>query len=336
MEGLPTEISRRRVTLALLAIQSIAALLILIGQLVIDVGGLATALASGAAVAVGVALLAAAWRGWEHAGALNVVLVTLLVGIGTPMQFVGQLSALIVLVPAAVALILARPIWIIGSMVGTLAIYSLRNGAETGSYWNAYIGDVRTLATVILLIACMFLSRLIADSAGRRARVAIERANVARAEAEAQSLLSAGQAEELAAQNEQQSRLLALVADLEAPVVAVEAGVLLAALVGQLDERRLERIVRRLLDEAAGQRAALVILDVTGASAIDALAAGGLARAAQALRLIGCEVALTGLSPSVAQLLAGQGELLAGVTTLRAPEEALAAWRLALAGRTLR
>jgi anti-anti-sigma regulatory factor len=254
------------------------------------------------------------------------VLITLLTGIGTPEPFVTKASALIVLVPTSIALILARPAWIIGSMVGVLAIYSLRGG-PANYFVNAYIGDLRTLGTVIFLVGCMFLSRLVAETAQRAAEAAAERADLARAEAEQKAGLLVQQAEDLAVRNEEQSRLLALVDTLEVAAVALDDGILLAPLIGRVDQRRLDILTERLLKQATLQRTLLVILDVAGVPSISATVAVALGRLAQALQLVGCTVMITGLTSTVAQTLTAEGVGFPGVATIRAPQEALALWR---------
>lgn len=318
-------ITRRHVTLTLLAIQMVASLLIVVGQ--IALGGDSVTLAmQAAAVIVSVALLAAAWREWPWAGPVDVWLITLLVGFGTPEPFVTTATALIAIVPPATALVLARPRWVVLSMLGVLVIYSGRAGVANG-FWNAYIGDARTLGTVVFLVGSMLLSRLVSETALRAAAREADRADAARADAEQQASALARQAEDLSARNQDQQRLLALVDQLETPFVAVEEGVLLVPLVGQLDPRRMATLAQRLLAQVARARTRLTVLDVTGIPTIDQQVGDGLQQIVQALRLIGCEVILTGVNAQVAHSLTIQGVHLDGVETLRAPQDALARWR---------
>lgn len=318
-------ITRRHVTLTLLAIQAAASLLILVGQAAL--GGEPFTLAIQAvAVVVSVALLAAAWRDWPWAGPVDVWLITLLVGFGTPEPFVTTATALIAIVPPATALVLARPRWVVLSMLGVLAIYSGRAG-EANGFWNAYIGDARTLGTVVFLVGSMLLSRLVSETALRAGEREAARADAARADAERQAAERARQAEALSARNQEQERLLALVDQLETPFVVIDAGVLLVPLIGQLDARRMGALAPRLLSQVAERRTRLAILDVTGIPAIDQQVGDGLRQIVQALRLIGCAVMLTGINAEVARDLVRQGLDLDGVETLRAPQDALARWR---------
>lgn len=58
-----------------------------------------------------------------------------------------------------------------------------------------------------------------------------------------------------------------------------------------------------LLEGVSTHRATLAILDITGVRVIDTHVAGALIRAAQAARLLGVEVVLSGISPEIAQTL---------------------------------
>jgi anti-anti-sigma regulatory factor len=127
----------------------------------------------------------------------------------------------------------------------------------------------------------------------------------------------------LRTQNEEQRRLLELIATLEIPAVVLADNVLLAPIVGHLDSRRAKMLTARLLDEVHQRRARLVILDITGVQEVDTMVAKALLDTAQALRLLGCQVMLSGVSASTAMTLVHQGVLLEGVRTVRSPQEAL-------------
>jgi anti-anti-sigma factor len=113
------------------------------------------------------------------------------------------------------------------------------------------------------------------------------------------------------------------VATLETPAVALAEGVLLAPVVGHLDSRRAERLTERLLREVGESRARLVVLDIAGVPAVDSAVAGALLRAVQAVRLLGCDVTITGISASIATTMTQLGISMAGVRTARTPQEAL-------------
>jgi anti-anti-sigma regulatory factor/PAS domain-containing protein len=131
----------------------------------------------------------------------------------------------------------------------------------------------------------------------------------------------------LRTQNEEQRRLLELIATLEIPAVALADNVLLAPIVGHLDSRRAKALTAKLLGEAHDRRTRLVILDITGVQEIDTMGAKALLDMTQALRLLGCQVTLSGVSASTALTLIHQGLVLEGVRTVRSPQEALSSER---------
>jgi rsbT co-antagonist protein RsbR len=98
----------------------------------------------------------------------------------------------------------------------------------------------------------------------------------------------------------------------------------LAPIVGHVDTRRAQALTTRLLHEASAQRAKLVVLDIAGVSVMDTSVAKALIHTVHALRLLGCEVALSGISASVAMSLIHLGINLDEVRTVRSPQEALA------------
>ena len=160
--------------------------------------------------------------------------------------------------------------------------------------------------------------------APRRAEENAQQAEAHRATAEAQAQELADANELMTEQLDQQSKLLELVNTLETPVVPLADGMLLAPLVGHMDSRRAEALTKRLLQETNAQRAKFVVLDIAGVSVMDTSVAKAVIHAVHALRLLGCEVALSGISASVAMSLIHLGVNLDDVKTVRSPQEALA------------
>jgi rsbT co-antagonist protein RsbR len=185
---------------------------------------------------------------------------------------------------------------------------------------------IPTIIIAILLIGGMFLARIITDTALRDARDQTGRAEDALVSAEAHAQALAAANAQQGAQLSQQRQLLDLVASLETPAAPLAEGVLFAPIVGHMDARRAETITSRLLAEASAQRARLVILDIAGVNTIDTVVARGLLNTAQALRLLGCAVTISGISPDVAMTLVGLDIGLENVATARSPREALAGY----------
>ncbi|KPV51992.1 hypothetical protein SE17_18100 [Kouleothrix aurantiaca] len=141
-------------------------------------------------------------------------------------------------------------------------------------------------------------------------------AEIARTEAEAARF-------EAEVRNADQQRLLELVQTLELPIITIGPGVLVAPLVGNLDSRRVDAIQRRLLATVAQQRAHTVVLDVTGISVIDTAVARALMNTAQAVRLLGAQTLMSGISASIAQTLVSLGVGFETIQTVRDLGQAL-------------
>lgn len=103
------------------------------------------------------------------------------------------------------------------------------------------------------------------------------------------------------------AQLLGAVRDLSAPVLAVHRGVILIPIAGALDPDLLKQAEERVLSSVGAANARAVILDITGAKAIDAELAEGLVRVARAVSLLGARVILCGVSAAAARTAVEQG-----------------------------
>lgn len=125
------------------------------------------------------------------------------------------------------------------------------------------------------------------------------------------------------ARNAELERQRALIASISAPVIEVWDGVITVPLVGPLDAERTAQVQDHLLSEVARTRARHVIVDLTGVDRLEPGAGEGLARLTRAVRLLGAEPTLVGISPHHAQQFAAQAVDLGGAATLRDLREAL-------------
>jgi rsbT co-antagonist protein RsbR len=129
----------------------------------------------------------------------------------------------------------------------------------------------------------------------------------AKEEAEARGHELEQRLSELSAAYAAQERLLELVRELSTPVLQIYQGVLLMPLIGSVDTRRISDMQDDLLTALSATRAQVVIIDITGVTAIDTQVADGLVRSASSARLLGATVLLCGLSPEVAQVVVSLG-----------------------------
>lgn len=308
----------RRVNLILIAGIAVLALSLFIAQLVRGEPQMSV-ISTGFAALMLAGLWFTYWRGWEYARYIVVVLTTLATGLFLEARFVSSEQTFAVLVAPVLALILTGPWWVLGSITTIVVCLVLRSlGVGGGIYTQA-----TTLILLAMVTGGMVLSRLLADAAQHNAEANGRRAEAALAQSEAQTAELSRKAAELAEQNEQQRLLLDLVATLETPVVALAEGVLLAPVVGHLDSRRAEDLTQRLLEQVSTVRARMVVLDIAGVPTVDTNVAQALLQAIQAVRLLGCDVTVTGISASIAATMTQLGISMSGVRTARTPQEAL-------------
>jgi anti-anti-sigma factor len=113
--------------------------------------------------------------------------------------------------------------------------------------------------------------------------------------------------------------------ELSTPLIPITDEVMIMPLIGTIDSQRAQMIMEALLEGVAQHQANLVILDITGVSVVDTQVAQAFIQAAQAVKLLGAQVMLTGIQPQIAQTLVHlgvdlrsiqtQGSLQAGIAT---------------------
>ncbi|MDI1478892.1 PAS domain-containing protein [Polyangium sp. y55x31] len=127
------------------------------------------------------------------------------------------------------------------------------------------------------------------------------------------------QAEELLRETMEQKEIIEAqrqrLADLSTPLIPITDRILTMPLVGALDPERAEQVLTTLLEGVSRTGAAVAILDITGVAVVDTQVASALLRAAQAVRLLGAEVILSGIRAEVAQTLVGLGAEFGGLIT---------------------
>ncbi|NTV63284.1 MAG: PAS domain S-box protein [Oscillochloris sp.] len=119
--------------------------------------------------------------------------------------------------------------------------------------------------------------------------------------------------------------------ELSTPLIPITDGVVAMPLIGSIDSSRAQLVVDTLLTGTAELRAHTTIIDITGVPVVDTQVANALLRAAQAVKLLGAHVFLTGIRPEVAQTLVGLGIDLSGISTRSTLQSGIAE---ALARRT--
>jgi anti-anti-sigma regulatory factor len=310
------EFTERKISIALMVVMVIGSLLFFVYSLITGSGPFLLAL-SGISTLLYGAMLYLYSRGWEWAR--YVLVLSSVIGMGSLQEpYVTQEFATALFLTPVLALILTTPAFVAISAGAVILILLARAG------WQGVYADPISLLIYILVTVGMVLARVVADRALYQANNSAQRAEEARLVAEQQSQELATANSEVTTRLEEQQRLLDLVATLETPVIQLADGVLFAPLVGHLDSRRTEQLTTRLLEAAHEQRARLIVIDIAGVVMVDTAVARALLQMAQALRLLGCDVTLSGISSNVALTLTQLGIGLEGITTVRSPQEALA------------
>lgn len=263
-------------------------------------------------------LVRAYMRGWEFAKNIiaGIVLIPTITGLQEP--FVTKVFSPALFVPPIVALLITSPRWMVFSAILTQVVTVVLAKGE-GVYTNPLY-----VLIFWLVMGGMIMARVMSDSylanaenLRRKAETALERLQV-----QTEDLAQANQ--RMDDQIEQQRRLLDLISVLETPTLTLAEGVLVAPIVGHVDSTRANSLTERLLQQVARQRARLVVLDIAGVTVLDTRVAQALLQTVQSIRLLGCDVAISGISASVALTLIQLNITLDGVTTVRSPQEALA------------
>ena len=88
-----------------------------------------------------------------------------------------------------------------------------------------------------------------------------------------------------------------------------------APLIGTLDTQRAQQFTERLLEYIVESKSAVALVDITGVVTIDTRTAQHLIETMGAVRLLGAQIILTGISPVIAQTLVHLGIELTGIIT---------------------
>ncbi|MBA3805129.1 MAG: PAS domain-containing protein [Acidobacteria bacterium] len=112
--------------------------------------------------------------------------------------------------------------------------------------------------------------------------------------------------------------------EVSTPVVPVWRGVLALPIIGSLDTERMQRATEAALGEVMRTGARACIIDITGARLVDTQAVANLTKLVGALKLVGAEAIVTGVTAQAARSLVSLGVDFTGMRTHRTLAEALA------------
>jgi rsbT co-antagonist protein RsbR len=108
----------------------------------------------------------------------------------------------------------------------------------------------------------------------------------------------------------------AAIRELSTPVLQVRERLLILPIIGVLDSQRARQLTEQLLGAIQGNRAKVVVIDITGVASIDVTVANHLVQTVEASRLMGASAIVTGLSSGIAQTLVDLGVDLGSMRTV--------------------
>jgi predicted ATPase/GAF domain-containing protein len=216
--------------------------------------------------------------------------------------------------------ILATPILRQGEIAGV--IY-LENDLVVGAFTPEQIEVLRILsAQAAISIENATLYARLEDKANertadlRKAHEQIMEMNIAQ---------QARQEQEMREKTQLIRRQEDLIRALSSPIIQIWDDVLTIPVVGELDDVRSTEIMQSLLERISSTRSRYAIVDLTGVRDLDAATADRITRIVKAVKLLGAKAIITGIQPTVAQVMTSLEADLSDVATHRSLREGLRA-----------
>lgn len=230
--------------------------------------------------------------------------------------YFARLGSIVALILSLIVMMITAAIYVTGNASfvtpETLAVQ------DTIEDWAGSIGLYLATNMLTLIPFHYLLQRLEGLAQQATAEAARARLHAQQVEVHAQEL------EQQTTQLQRTEHMLRnVVQSLETPTVEIADQVLLAPIVGQIDYQRADTLLKRLLSVVSKRRVKLIVIDVAGVPAFDTMAAQSLMQTVQALRVIGCEAVITGISPAMAQTITALGIDMKTIATARSPQDVL-------------
>lgn len=127
----------------------------------------------------------------------------------------------------------------------------------------------------------------------------------------------------------------AAIHELSTPVIRVHHGILLLPLVGAIDSYRAHQIMENVLTKVVDEHAKCLIIDIAGVPVVDTKVADSLVKATAAVRLLGAQTILTGITAQVSRTVVHLGVDISSMHTRSRLAEGIEL-ALSLVGREIR
>ena len=95
--------------------------------------------------------------------------------------------------------------------------------------------------------------------------------------------------------------------EISTPAIKLWDGIIVLPVVGMVDSLRAQQMMETMLTKIAADSCKVAILDIQGVPTVDTAVANHFIKIVKAVRLMGCEAIISGISPMVAQTIVGLG-----------------------------
>jgi len=103
------------------------------------------------------------------------------------------------------------------------------------------------------------------------------------------------------------ARNQAAIRELSTPVIRLHDRVLLLPLIGAIDTHRADQLMETVLLKVVEEQAHVVVIDIAGVLVVDTKVADHLLKTTEAVRLLGAQTILSGISPAIAKTIVNLG-----------------------------
>ncbi|WP_100399260.1 STAS domain-containing protein [Bacillus sp. FJAT-44742] len=111
--------------------------------------------------------------------------------------------------------------------------------------------------------------------------------------------------------------------ELSVPVVPIAGNIAVLPITGEIDTHRAKMVMEKSLEQSRELKLKYLIIDVSGVPMVDTMVSHHIFQVINALRLLGVEAILTGLSPAIAQTVVSLGVNFSNVKTFATLQQAL-------------
>ncbi|HMO58101.1 MAG TPA: ATP-binding protein [Roseiflexaceae bacterium] len=160
-------LSQRTGTIAIYTLLIAASLVELLVGILFPPAIMAIIIASSIALVIHLALLGALLAGRPLPPQIAIVMSVLLIGVALPPPYVSEISSLIVIMPALIAMAFAGPVWIIGSGMAIWGMLIWRAGGQ-----GVYL-EIPFITAYTLILAWLVLTRMVLNAARSETEAAL-------------------------------------------------------------------------------------------------------------------------------------------------------------------